>query len=143
MASKNGRCAHLGMRPNFFHMVVGSVLVAAIVFLHFQLIPNFSLPVLASIGFFNLLFLFLLFPLEGPLTRKTVLLVGGNTVGVLWYFVQLSLGDVFLVLNTDTFKIITLIVTPLIDFVWIVAVWSLSLSVLASYRIKQEKLEKG
>lgn len=143
MASKEGRCAHLGMRPNFFHVAVGSILVAAIVFLHLQLTPNFNLSALSSIGFFNMLFLFLLFPLEGPLIRKTVLLIGGNTVGVLWYFVQLSLEDVFLVLNTDTFKIITLIVTPLIDFVWIVAVWSLSLSVLASYRMKRERLEKG
>jgi hypothetical protein len=130
------------MRPNFFHVAVGSVLVASIIFFHFQLTPSFSSPVLASITFFNLLFLFLLFPLEGPFLRKTVLLIGGNTVGFLWYLVQLLLEDAFLVLNTDTFKVITLIVTPLIDFVWIVAVWSLSLSVLASYRVKRERLEK-
>jgi hypothetical protein len=131
------------MRPNFFHMAVGSVLVAAIIFLHFQLIPKFDLSALATIGFFNLLFVFFLFPLEGPFLRKTVLLIGGNTVGVLWYLIQLPFEEAFLVLNTETFKIIILVAKPLIDFVWIVAVWSLSLSVLASYRIKMERLEKS
>jgi hypothetical protein len=143
VASKEDRLGHLRMRPNFFHMAVGSVLVTAIIFLHFQLIPTFDLAALAAIVFFNLLFLFFLFPLEGPLLRKTVLLIGGNTVGVLWYLIQSSFSEAFLVLNTDTFKIITLVAKPLIDFVWIVAVWSLSLSVLASYRIKMERLEKG
>jgi hypothetical protein len=143
VASKENRPSSLRMRPNLFHMAVGSVLVTAIIVLHFQLIPTFDLPALAAIGFFNLLFLFLLFPLEGPLLRKTVLLIGGNTVGVLWYLIQLSFKEAFLVLNTDTFKIITLVTMPLIDFVWIVAVWSLSLSVLASYRIKMERLEKS
>ena len=143
LASKENRLGHLRMRPNLFHMAIGSVLVTAILVLHFQLIPAFDLPVLVAIGFFNLLFLFLLFPLEGPLLRKTVLLIGGNIVGVLWYLIQLSFGEAFLVLNTDTFKIIILIAKPLIDFVWIVAVWSLSLSVLASYRIKRERLEKS
>ena len=143
MASREDRPDHLRIRPNFFHMAVGSVLVTTIIVLHFQSIPTFDLPALVAIGFFNLLFLFLLFPLEGPLLRKTVLLIGGNTVGVLWYLIQLSFSEAFLVLNTDTFKIITLIAKPLIDFVWIVAVWSLSLSVLASYRTKMERLEKS
>jgi hypothetical protein len=139
---KENQCVSLGMRPNFFHMLIGSVIVLVILVLHIQLTPNPNLPVLVSIGFFNLLFLFLLFPLEGPIFRKTVLLIGGNTVGVMWYFIQLSFEKAFSVLNTDTFKIITLIVTPLINFVWIVAIWSLSLSVLSSYRIKRERLEK-
>jgi hypothetical protein len=143
MTSSKDRVGHLRMRPNFFHMAVGSVLVSAIILLHLQFFPNLDLPPLVAIGFFNLLFLFLLFPLEGPLLRKTVLLIGGNTVGVLWYLIQLSFREAFLVLNTDTFKLITLVAKPLIDFVWIVAVWSLSLSVLASYRTKMERLEKG
>lgn len=141
MQHNEDRLCHLGMKPNILHVAVGSVLVAAIVLLHFQLSPNFDVPAIASIGFFNLLFLFLLFPLEGPLLRKTVLLIGGNTVGVLWYLIQLSLKEAFSVLNTGTFKVIAMFAMPLIDFVWIVAVWSLSLSVLASYRIKRERLE--
>ena len=82
MTSNDARLGHLKMRPNFLHMAVGSVLVTAIIVLHVQLIRKLDLPALAAISFFNLLFVFLLFPLEGPLFRKTVLLIAGNTVGV-------------------------------------------------------------
>jgi len=137
------RVGHLKMRPNFFHMAVGSVLVTAIIVLHVQLIRKLDLPALVAIIFFNLLFVFLLFPLKGPLLRKIVLLIAGNNVGALWYIIQLSFEDAFFFLNTDLFKIIFLVAKPLIDFVWIVTVWSLSLSVLASYRGKMERLGKS
>ena len=137
------RFGHLKMRPNFVHMAVGSVLVTAIIVLHVQLIRKLDLPSLVTIIFFNLLFVFLLFPLEGPLLRKVVLLIAGNSVGTLWYIIQLSFKDAFLFLNADLFKIIFIVAKPLVDFVWIVAVWSLSLSVLASYRGKMERLGKS
>ena len=143
MASRGERLGHVKLRPNFFHMAVGSVLVTAIIVLHVQLIRKLDLPSLVAIIFFNLLFVFLLFPLEGPLLRKVVLLMAGNSVGAFWYIIQLSFEDTFLFLNTDLFKIIVLVAKPLIDFVWIVAVWSLSLSVLASYRGKMERLERS
>ena len=143
MTGDGERFGHLKMRPNFFHMAVGSVLVTAIIVLHVQLIRKLDLPALVAIIFFNLLFVFLLFPLEGPLLRKIVLLIAGNNVGALWYIIQLSFKDAFFFLNTDLFKIIVLVAKPLIDFVWIVTVWSLSLSVLASYRGKMERLGKS
>ena len=143
MTGNRERLGHLKMRPNFFHMAVGSVLVTAIIVLHVQLIRKLDLPALVAIIFFNLLFVFLLFPLEGPLLRKIVLLIAGNNVGALWYIIQLSFKDAFFFLNTDLFKIIVLVAKPLIDFVWIVTVWSLSLSVLASYRGKMERLGKS
>ena len=143
MTGDGERFGHLKMRPNFVHMAVGSVLVTAIIVLHVQLIRKLDLPALVAIIFFNLLFVFLLFPLEGPLLRKIVLLIAGNNVGALWYIIQLSFEDAFFFLNTDLFKIIFLVAKPLIDFVWIVTVWSLSLSVLASYRGKMERLGKS
>jgi hypothetical protein len=143
VAGNEERLGHLKMRPNFFHMAIGSVLVTAIIVLHVQLIRKLDLPALVAIIFFNLLFVFLLFPLEGPLLRKVVLLIAGNNVGALWYIIQLLFQDAFFFLSTDTFKIIFLVAKPLIDFVWIVAVWSLSLSVLASYKRKTERLEKS
>ena len=143
MTGDGERFDHLKMRPNFVHMAVGSVLVTAIIVLHVQLIRKLDLPALVAIIFFNLLFVFLLFPLEGPLLRKVVLLIAGNNVGALWYIIQLSFKDAFFFLNIDLFKIIVLVAKPLIDFVWIVTVWSLSLSVLASYRGKMERLGKS
>ena len=123
-------------------MAVGSVFAAAIILSHFQLVQILDISALVAISFFNLLFVFLLFPLEGTLLRKIVLLFAGNSVGLLWYLIQLSLKEVSMFfLSTDAFKIITILAKPLIDFVWIVSIWSLSLSVLASTKRKTEGLE--
>lgn len=128
---------HLKMRPNFVHMAVGSVFAAAIILLHFQLVHILDISALVAISFFNLLFVFLLFPLEGTLLRKIVLLFAGNSVGFLWYLIQLSFEEASIFfLSTDAFKVIAIVAKPLIDFVWIVSIWSLSLSVLASAKRK-------
>ena len=138
------RFGHIKVRPNFVHMAVGSGFAAAIILSHFQLVHILDMSALVAISFFNLLFVFLLFPLEGTLLRKIVLLFAGNSVGLLWYLIQLSFEEVSIVfLSTDAFKIIILVAKPLIDFVWIVSIWSLSLSVLASAKRKTEGLEQS
>ena len=142
LRSKGERFENLHMKPNLVHLAVGSVFVAVIILVHVQLIRKLDLSALTAISFFNLLFLFLLFPLEGPLLRKVVLLIAGNQVGALWYIIQLSFEETFSFLNVDTFKIIILVAKPIIDFVWIVSIWSLSLSLLAPYKRKTERLEK-
>jgi len=125
-------------------MAVGSVFAAAIILSHFQLVQILDISALVAISFFNLLFVFLLFPLEGTLLRKIVLLFAGNSVGLLWYLMQVSFEEVSIFfLSTDAFKIIILLAKPLIDFVWIVSIWSLSLSVLASAKRKTERLEQS
>ena len=138
------RFGHLKVRPNFVHMAIGSGFAAVIILSHFQLVQILDISALVAISFFNLLFVFLLFPLEGTLLRKIVLLFAGNIVGLLWYLIQLSLKEASMFfLSTDAFKIITIVTKPLIDFVWIVSIWSLSLSVLASAKRKTEGLEQS
>jgi len=132
------------VKPNLVHLAVGSGFAAAVIVSHVQLVRFLDMSALVSISFFNLLFVFLLFPLEGSLLSKVCLLFAGNSVGVLWYLIQLSLKEASLFfLSTDTFKIINLVAWPLIDFVWIVSIWSLSLSVLASAKRKTEGLEQS
>jgi hypothetical protein len=123
-------------------MAIGSFLAAALLIMHIRLFRVLDISALVALSFFNMLFVFLLFPLEGTLLRKIVLLLAGNSVGVLWYIIQLSLEDAFFFLNADIFKILVLVAKPLVDFVWIVSVWSLSLSVLASYKRKTEGPKK-
>jgi hypothetical protein len=141
VANSVERFDHLQMKPNFLHMAIGSFLAATLLIMHIRLFCV-DLSALVALSFFNVLFVFLLFPLEGTLLRKIVLLLVGNSVGVLWYIIQLSLEDAFFFLNADTFKILVLVAKPLVDFVWIVSVWSLSLSVLASYKRNTEGLKK-
>ncbi len=142
MAGDEKRFGHLERRPNFVHMAIGLVLVTSVLSLDLQLVRGLDPPALVAIILFNYLFVFLLFPLEGPFSRKIFLLIVGNAVGFVWYIIQTSFLDAFSFLNTETFRIMFLVAKPLIDFVWIVAVWSLSLSILTSYKIKMEGLEK-
>lgn len=133
MTSNGERFDHIKVRPNFVHMAVGSVFAAVIILSHFQRVQILDISALVAISFFNLLFVFLLFPLEGTLLRKLALLFAGNIVGLLWYLIQLSLKEASMFfLSIDAFKIIAVVVSPIIDFIWIVSLWSLSLSVLAS-----------
>jgi hypothetical protein len=124
-------------------MAIGSVLVLPIMGLQVQLLCKLNPSSLIAISFFNLLFISLLFPLQGPLLRKFILLLIGNCVGTLWYIIQSSLKEAFSSLGTDTFEVITLLVKPVFDFLWVVILWSLSLSVLSSYRKKNERLEES
>jgi hypothetical protein len=94
LVTSNGeRFGHIKVRPNFVHMAVGSGFAAAIILSHFQLVQILDMSALVAIIFFNLLFVFLLFPLEGTLLRKLALLFAGNIVGTLWYLIQLSLKE--------------------------------------------------
>lgn len=114
-------------------MSVGVGVAAVMLLIYFSLYRILNESALISITIFNFLFVFLLFPLESPLSRKVYLLVAGNIVGLVWHFIKSSFGaaSVFY-LGADAFKIITVVVGPIIDLLWIVSVWSLSLSVLAS-----------
>ena len=132
MKFNDDRLGHLRLKPNFFHMDVGVVLVTFILILHVQLVRVFTLLALTSILFFNLFFVFFLFPLDGPLTRKIILVIAGNLVGNLWHTIQLTFENTMLVLNANTLRVIVIVAKPLLDFVWIVVVWSFRLSLLFS-----------
>ena len=127
------RVEHPRVKPNFLHVAIGSALAAVIILAHFQLVHTFSLSAQIAITLFHLLFVFLLFPLQGPLLRKVGLLLAGNFVGGLWYLIRSAFQEASVIfLNIDALKVIAIVVSPIIDFIWIVAFWSLSLSVLAS-----------
>ena len=135
---------HRRRRPNYLHVTVG-VSVAVSMFLVYSSLhcmPNETAPV--SIAVFNFLFIFLIFPLEGPLLRKVFLLISGNIVGLAWYLVQSSFGAASApYLGVGAFKIIYVVMGPIIDLIWIVSVWSLSLSFLASTQRRNEKEKEG
>ena len=120
-------------------MLVGLVLTLPIMFLHIRLIGVFDLAALFAVVFFNFLFVFLLFPLKGSLPHKAVLLIAGNGVGGLWYLIRLSCEEAICFSNIEPLRILFVVAKPFIDFVWIVAVWSVSLSVLSRHKGKMEK----
>jgi hypothetical protein len=139
LAGNSQSFGHPKVTPNYTHMSVGVGTTAIILLIYLSLHHILDERALVSITIFNFLFVFLLFPLEGPLFRKVYLLVAGNIVGLLWYFIKSSFGEVSVFyFGTDALRIITVVIGPIIDLVWVVSVWSLSLSVLASAKKRNE-----
>jgi hypothetical protein len=139
LAGNSQSFGHPKVTPNYTHMSVGVGTTAIILLIYLSLHHILDERALVSITIFNFLFVFLLFPLEGPLFRKVYLLVAGNIVGLLWYFIKSSFGEVSVFyFGTDALRIITVVIGPIIDLVWVVSVWSLSLSMLASAKKRNE-----
>ena len=97
-----------------------------------------NLETAAILFVFNFLFVSFLFGLNGTLTRKLVLLVLGNLMGLVWNY-SLAIIANFGYYFGDVFIICFRVFFPLLNSIWIVSFWSLSLSVLP--RLKLEHAE--
>jgi hypothetical protein len=80
---------------------------------------------------FNLLFLLILMPLKGSLARKIAILFLGNILSLIWstlfyLFVHLIARQIDGIFNASY-----VILSPLLNVLWVVAFWSTSLSFLA------------
>ena len=84
----------------------------------------------ATLLIFNLLFLSLTFQLNGTLNRKLGMLALGNVIGLFWnsvlHFFAVAGGTFF----GETFNVFYAVLYPLLNFMWIVSFWSLSLAFL-------------
>ena len=117
--------------PNLHHVFVGLLVSLATLLTCFELINSLDLTAFVSICFFNFIFVFLLFPLHGAISRKVMLLIAGNFVGIVWHLFLAYFENVFLYFSTTNLKIVFLVISPLANFMWIVSLWSISLSILA------------
>jgi len=120
--------------PNFFHVIMGACLFLLLTLL-FYIFPyvffGFSL-VSMPILFFNAVFIFLIFPLRGQLFHKISLTVVGNVVGFCWeYSLACLAANAFHYLGGWS-GAIYFVISPLLELFWIVSMWSLGLSILAS-----------
>jgi hypothetical protein len=79
---------------------------------------------------FNFLFASLTFQLNGALSRKLGILVIGNLIGIFWnlvfYYFSLS-GSLYL---GRSFDALYTIIYPILNLMWVVPFWSMSLSFL-------------
>jgi len=86
---------------------------------------------------FNFLFVSLTFPLDGTLTRKISMLLIGNIIGLFWnYLFSLFAYTVAYYLG-EFFNTLYIILSPLVNLIWIVSFWSISLTVLANSKDKK------
>lgn len=86
---------------------------------------------------FNFLFVSLTFPLDGTLTRKIFMLLIGNIIGLFWnYLFSLFAYTVAYYLG-EFFNTLYIILSPLVNLIWIVSFWSISLTALANSKDKK------
>ena len=124
------------IKPQYAHMLIGATFVVFFFYLAAQLLEDTAL---VTILVFNALSIILTFPLKGPLWCKIAWLGMGNLIGVMWNLVRLSLITVAAGIETKALPLLNFILGPTIDFIWLVPVWSLGLSALAS--LKHQKRE--
>lgn len=96
---------------------------------------------LLSIMIFGLLFVFLTFSLKGALWRKVTWLLFGGFVGLAWNFIRWSLLLLATYhLGASAFNILNFLTGPVMDFLWIVPLWSIGLSVLFSVEKRSKQI---
>ena len=113
------------------HLIFGFSIgvIASYMLLSFHYASNESALMLAV---FNFLFVSLIFPLNGSLKTKASMLLLGNIIGFIWndlfflfaYSVTRCVGE--------SFNTLHMILSPMLNLVWIVSFWSISLTALAN-----------
>ncbi len=84
---------------------------------------------LITVGVFTLIAVFTVGLLGGSLWVKSVWLLAGVSVGLLWNVSRLALVVIAAYnFGLGAFSLIHYVLAPFIDFLWIVAVWSVGMS---------------
>lgn len=93
---------------------------------------------LLSITVFGLLFVFLMFPLDGSIWSKIAWLELGFIIGLTWSFVRLSTAILIAYhFGVGVFAVTEFLTGPFTDFFWVLSVWALGLSTLIAAKHKQ------
>lgn len=140
MTSKHASLRSPSVYPNLFHVIIGSY-VLLMLFLLSWVFPyvffGFTLVSLLVL-FFDALFVFMVFPLNGPLFYKTVLVVGGHMVGLAWGgFLSFVAANLAYYCGSG-FDCLYVVVCPFLELLWVVSMWAVGLSVLASVKKRGE-----
>jgi len=81
---------------------------------------------------FNFFYVFLTFPLNGKLTKKLYMLLIGNFICVSWNQLFILFAATAAEYFRSSFEVLFIILNPLLNLVWIVSFWSISLTLLGA-----------
>jgi hypothetical protein len=115
------------------------IIVTYVIILSFYLVNSEAAFMLIV---FDFLFVSLVFPLDGSFVKKIALLLIGNVIGLLWNSVFSSFSYVAACYFGESLNVLYIILNPLLNLIWVVSFWSISLSVLASSKtVKVNRLD--
>ena len=104
----------------FFLEVIALCLIAS--FYHINIESTVTLLI------FNVLFFSLTFGLNGKINKKLGLLALGNILGLFWSLILNFLAISGTIYFSEAFGILLSIFSPLLNSIWIISFWSMSLS---------------
>lgn len=98
----------------------------------FSYLLQVSKETLQALIVFNAFFVCMLFPLNGPLKRMMFALIMGNVVCLIWSNIFSMFVDAVAVQAFDGFNALFVVLSPILNLLWVVSYWSLSLTFLAN-----------
>ncbi len=107
------------------HLIYG-LSVGAIASYVFLSSPYINTESAFMVSIFNFLFISLIFPLNGTLTRKLCMLLMGNIIGLLWNNLISLLAVTVSNYFGKFFDAFYIILNPFLNLIWIVSFWSIS-----------------
>jgi len=111
------------------HLVFGLAAEATIIaFSHFLEVAE---EILQALVVFNVFFVCMLFPLNGSLKRKLAILAFGNIVCLIWNTMFSMLACTLASSAWAGFNALFILLSPLLNSLWVVSLWSISLTFLA------------
>jgi hypothetical protein len=116
------------MKFKLSHLVLG-LFVEAIVLCWITSLRFINIESTATLLIFNLLFLSLTFHLNGAFKIKLGMLALGNITGLSWNVVLYYFATAGVAFFGEPFNVFYAVSYPFLNFMWIVAFWSLSLTV--------------
>lgn len=88
---------------------------------------------------FNILYVFLTFPLDGELTKKLCMLLIGNVICLLWNNLFLLFAVAAAEYFEGSFEALYIILNPFLNLIWVVSFWSISLTILGDSKNKKSE----
>lgn len=117
---------------NLRHVLIG--LIAGFIIIFSSYLLRVSDETLQALLTFNIFFVCMLFPLNGSLERKLIILLVGNAVCFIWSTLFSMFVGVVSSCFGDGFNALFLFLNPLLNLLWIVSFWSTSLTFLVKSR---------
>ena len=114
-----------GLRHLVFGLAVGATII---IFSHFLLVVE---EIFQALVVFNVFFVCTLFPLNGSLKRKLAVLALGNILCLFWNTMFSMLVGTVATSVWVGFNALLIMLSPLLNSLWVVSLWSISLTFLA------------
>ncbi len=114
------------MKQLILGLASGTTIVA------FSYLLQVSEETLQALIIFNVFFVCTLFPLNGLLKRKMFTLIMGNFVCLIWSSIFSMFVGAVASHALDGFNAVFVVLSPILNLLWIVSFWSLSLTFLVN-----------